>query len=94
MNGKKLLAAMSAVMTAVSITPVPTLAEETQNFDWFLNASALPETWDMEQPIFIGITDATGCIPQVTIPAADADTKLNFAGFVVLFIEINCSFIL
>ena len=31
MNGKKLLAAMSAVMTAVSITPVPTLAEETQN---------------------------------------------------------------
>lgn len=74
---KKLLAATSAVMAVASLTPVSTLAEETKSFDWFVTASALPETWDMEQPIFKGITDATGCIPQVTIPAADADTKLN-----------------
>ena len=77
MNEKKLLAATSAVMAVASLTPVSTLAEETKSFDWFVTASALPETWDMEQPIFKGITDATGCIPQVTIPAADADTKLN-----------------
>lgn len=51
--------------------------QETVSFDWFLTASALPEIWDLEQPIFKAITDATGCTPKVTIPAEDADTKLN-----------------
>lgn len=50
---------------------------ENVTFDWFLTASALPEIWDLEQPIFKAITDATGCTPKVTVPAEDADTKLN-----------------
>ena len=53
------------------------LAEETTEITWFLTASALPQTWDMNQPIFKAITDATGVTPAVTIPAEDADTKLN-----------------
>jgi putative aldouronate transport system substrate-binding protein len=77
MKGKRVVATAMAAMTAASMMTVPTMAEETQSFDWFLTASALPETWDMEQPIFKGITDTTGCTPKVTIPAADADTKLN-----------------
>ncbi|HJC25562.1 MAG TPA: hypothetical protein H9761_18015 [Candidatus Eisenbergiella merdavium] len=52
-------------------------AEGNVTFDWFLTASALPEIWDLEQPIFREITAATGCTPAVTIPAEDADTKLN-----------------
>ncbi|MCI9142975.1 MAG: extracellular solute-binding protein [Lachnospiraceae bacterium] len=52
-------------------------AGENVSFDWFLTASALPEIWDLEQPIFKAITDATGCTPKVTVPAEDADTKLN-----------------
>lgn len=50
---------------------------ENVSFDWFMVASALPEIWDLEQPIFKAITDATGCTPNMTIPAEDADTKLN-----------------
>lgn len=57
-------------------TATPTDGEYV-SFDWFLTASALPEVWDLEQPIFKAITDATGCTPAVSVPAEDADTKLN-----------------
>lgn len=66
-------------------TATPAEAQETTaaasgdyvTFDWFMTASALPEVWDLEQPIFKAITDATGCTPSMTVPAEDADTKLN-----------------
>ena len=78
MKRKKLLALGTAVMMALSATSSMTaMAEEYDTFDWFLECSALPETWDLEQPIFKAITDATGCTPNVTIPAEDAATKLN-----------------
>ena len=58
-------------------TGEPAATGEGTEFEWFLTASALPQAWDMSQPIFKEITEKTGMIPKVTIPAADADTKLN-----------------
>lgn len=67
----------TAQTTETEETASAETAEGNVTFDWFLTASALPEIWDLEQPIFKAITDATGCTPAVTIPAEDADTKLN-----------------
>lgn len=72
---KKLLSLVLALAMLMSCTAA--LAEEPVTFDWFITASALPSTWDLNQPIFKAITDATGCMPNVSIPAEDADTKLN-----------------
>ena len=85
MKRKKLLALGTVVIAlgivaAIIITMTSKAPEESEKyaaFEWFLTASALPETWDVEQPIFRAITDATNCTPIVTIPATDADTKLN-----------------
>ena len=76
---KKSAALGAAMMMAVTAVPAMGVqaAEENVTFDWFVTASALPEIWDLEQPIFKAITDATGCTPSVTVPAEDADTKLN-----------------
>lgn len=73
---KKFLSLALALVMLLSLGS-SALADETVSFDWFITASALPSTWDLNQPILKAITDATGCTPVVSIPAEDADTKLN-----------------
>lgn len=75
---KKLVSLLLALAMMLSITGSVALAEgETTELSWFINASALPETWDMSQPIFKTITEKTGVTIAINLPAEDADTKLN-----------------
>lgn len=74
---KRLLCLALTLTLLLSMACVSTASAENVTFDWFITASALPSTWDLDQPIFKAITDATGCTPSVSIPAEDADTKLN-----------------
>ena len=39
--------------------------------------AALPSKWNLEEPVFAGITQATGVQCSFNMPAEDASTKLN-----------------
>ena len=68
---------LAVLMVLCSCGGIALAEEQPVELTWFLNASALPESWDMSQPIFKAITEATGVTINMTIPAEDADTKLN-----------------
>ena len=73
---KKFLSLFLAITMLLGVGSIAS-AEETVEIEWFITASALPETWDLNQPIFKTITEKTGVTCAVNIPAQDADTKLN-----------------
>lgn len=73
---KRMLAILLAAVLLMSCASFVS-AEEYTHLDWFLTASALPSEWNLEEPIFKAITDATGVTCSMQIPAEDANTKLN-----------------
>lgn len=57
---------------------VPAIAmAESVTLDWFMDYGALPSKWNMDEPVFAGITEATGVQCNLNMPAEDASTKLN-----------------
>lgn len=73
---KKLVLLMTVLAMLLSTLTVPAMAETT-TIEWFIDYSALPSNWNMDEPIFAGITEATGIQCTFNIPAEDPDTKLN-----------------
>ena len=74
---KIFLVLLTLCMLACFAASPAAMAEETVTLDWFINRSALPSNWNMNEPIFKTITDATGVQCNFNIPAEDAATKLN-----------------
>lgn len=73
---KKVLGLLLAAVLLMSSLSFAT-AEEYTHLDWFMPCSALPSEWNLDEPIFKAITDATGVTCSMQIPAEDPDTKLN-----------------
>ncbi len=75
---KCILVFMALVMLTCSLAS-PVLAENdgATTLEWFIDFSALPSNWNMNEPIFAGITEKTGVQCALNIPAEDAGTKLN-----------------
>ena len=74
---KIFLALLTLCMLACFVVSPAAMADETVTLDWFITYSALPSNWNMNEPIFKTITDATGVQCNFNIPAEDAATKLN-----------------
>lgn len=75
---KKVLSFILAVTLLVTALPLLTGAEDSvTTLEWFMDYSALPSKWNMDEPVFAGITEATGVQCNFNIPAEDAGTKLN-----------------
>ena len=73
------LAILVCAVLLVSTMWSPVLAQTntTETITWFINRSALPSNWNLDESIFKEITAATGVTCEFIIPAEDPDTKLN-----------------
>lgn len=66
------------LVISLASTAIPVIADEQPTeLEWFINYSALPSNWNLDEPIFKTITDATNVVCNFNIPAEDASTKLN-----------------
>lgn len=65
------------LLTCTVCSPALAQANEPEKITWFINRSALPSNWNLDEPIFKEITAATGVTCELIIPAEDPDTKLN-----------------
>ncbi len=74
---KAFLVLLTLCMLACATIGPAAVAESYTTLDWFITYSALPSNWNMNEPIFKAITDATGIQCTFNIPAEDAATKLN-----------------
>ncbi len=73
---KKVTSWLLVLTMLIGLMPIVAMAEPV-TLDWFIDYCALPSKWNMDEPVFAGITEATGVQCNLNIPAEDASTKLN-----------------
>ena len=74
---KKVTSWLLLLSLVTLLLPAFAVAEGTVTLEWFMDYAALPSKWNLEEPVFAGITQATGVQCSFNMPAEDASTKLN-----------------